>query len=215
MLSNIGLIGDVHAEAERLEAALEFMQQAGVQRILCVGDIADGSGDVNRCCQLLEQAGVAVVRGNHDRWLMQGIMRDLPAATRSDEINEKSKSFIKSLPSTQTFETVSGKLLLCHGLGDNDMQRLTPDDYGYALQFKDELHRLIEKREFRFVIGGHTHRRMVRHFDHLTVINPGTLYDAQSPCIALADFSTMQVRFHNFTGNTIESTSERVSLEAQ
>jgi len=26
--------------------------------------------------------------------------------------------------------TSSGRLLLCHGLGENDMQRLTPDDYG-------------------------------------------------------------------------------------
>ncbi|NMF58754.1 hypothetical protein [Pseudanabaena yagii] len=37
----IGLIGDVHAEADYLEIALHFFQMAQVEKILCVGDIVD------------------------------------------------------------------------------------------------------------------------------------------------------------------------------
>jgi hypothetical protein len=42
------------------------------------------------------------------------------------------------------------------------MQRLTPDDYGYALEVKYELHDLVRASEFRFMIGGHTPSPMVR-----------------------------------------------------
>ncbi|RYZ76700.1 MAG: metallophosphoesterase [Proteobacteria bacterium] len=202
-LSYLGLIGDVHAEAERLEAALLFLRQMGVEHILCVGDIVDGPGDVDRCCELLDQARVAVVRGNHDRWLVDNQMRDLPEATQREALSDRSKTFIESLPTTRTFETVAGRLLLCHGLGDNDMQSITPQDYGYALEVKDELHELIQQRQFRFIVNGHTHRRMVRHFEHLTVINAGTLYHAHEPCIALVDFKSNTADFLEITGNVI------------
>jgi putative phosphoesterase len=211
-LKRIGIIGDVHAEAARLEAALLFLTTAQVERILCVGDIVDGPGSVDRCCELLQQTEVAVVRGNHDRWLVQDTMRNLPEATQLVDINEEFLTFIKSLLSTQAFETVAGRLLLCHGMGDNDMQRLTPDDYGYALEFKDELHALIRNREFKFVISGHTHRRMVRRFEHLTVINAGTLYDGHSPCIAIADFNAGYVQFYDFQGNVLASGGDPIKF---
>jgi len=212
LLKRVGIIGDVHAEAARLEAALHFLSAAQVESILCVGDIVDGPGSVDRCCELLHQAQVAVVRGNHDRWFVLNTMRDLPQATQLDDISETSRSFIQSLPGTLSFDTVAGRLLLCHGVGDNDMQRLTPDEYGYALEFKDELHALIRNREFAFMLGGHTHRRMVRRFDHMTVINAGTLYNGHSPCIAIADFDAGHVQFHDFRDEVPVNSGQSINL---
>ena len=42
MLQKIGLIGDVHAQAALLETALNYLQTASVDAILCTGDIANG-----------------------------------------------------------------------------------------------------------------------------------------------------------------------------
>jgi putative phosphoesterase len=209
-LKRVGIIGDVHAEATRLEAALHFLHTAQVERILCVGDIVDGPGSVDRCCELLQQAQVEVVRGNHDRWFVHNTMRDLPQATQWEDISDASRAYITSLPATKTFETVAGRLLLCHGMGDNDMQRLTPDDYGYALEFKDELHDLIRNRDFTFVVSGHTHRRMVRRFDHLTVINAGTLYNSHEPCITIANFEAGAVQFYDFQDKMLVSSGEPI-----
>ena len=210
--AEIGIIGDVHAEADYLEIALHFFQMAQVEAILCVGDIVDGRGNVDRCCQLLDQAEVVTVRGNHDRWFCEGVMRDSSEATQWSDISDTSHEFMRSLPSTQVIETIAGRLLLCHGLGENDMQRLTPDDYGYALQVIDELNTLINNREYRFVVNGHTHRRMVRQFEDLTVINAGTLYAAHEPCIAIANFRTNLVQFYNFQDKNLARSGEPVRL---
>jgi predicted phosphodiesterase len=87
------------------------------------------------------------------------------------------------------------RLLLCHGLGDDDMSRVTPDDFGYALESNDALQELLTTEQYRFVINGHTHRRMVRDFGGVTVINVGTLFRDHEPCFAVVDFERGQVEF--------------------
>jgi len=200
-LRRIGVIGDIHTESSRLEAALGFLQTAAVDRILAVGDIVTGSGDVNQCCALLRNFDVATVRGNHDRWFLTGMMWDLPEATSASDISATTYDFLRSLPQTRTFETVAGHLLLCHGLGENDMGRLLPDDTGYALEANEDLQRIIRSHEFAFVVHGHTHQRMVRTFGDVTVINAGTLSRQHEPCFLLADFGTGVVQFYDFHNN--------------
>ena len=41
----IGVIGDVHTEDKLLKLAVEFPKQKNVERIFCVGNIADASKD--------------------------------------------------------------------------------------------------------------------------------------------------------------------------
>ena len=77
-LRTVGIVGDIHCEAESLKTALRFLKEANVDLILAVGDIVDGKGDANECCRLLKEFGVATVRGNHERWFLRGEMRDLP-----------------------------------------------------------------------------------------------------------------------------------------
>lgn len=211
-LERIGIVGDVHAETIRLEIALHFLRKKQVECILCVGDIVDGRGNVDKCCELLQENDVLIVRGNHDRWFTEGTMRDLPEATQWEDVNETSKSFIRSLPLMEAHETVTGRLLLCHGLGTNDMQRLTPDDYGYALEVMEELHTLLRNREYQFVVNGHTHHRMIRQFAHLSIINAGTLYYAHEPCIAIADFRANQVQFYDFQEHDLVQSSEPIRI---
>jgi predicted phosphodiesterase len=86
-LALIGIIGDVHGEDVRLENALRFLE-AQTENVFCTGDVVDGAGDVNRCCALLQEHGVVTVRGNHDRWLLEGSMRDLKEATPVQELTE-------------------------------------------------------------------------------------------------------------------------------
>jgi predicted phosphodiesterase len=76
----LGLIGDVHQEDLNLAWGLSYLQDQRVDLVLCVGDIADGSGNLDTCCELLESHGVVTVRGNHDRWFLAQEMRELPEA---------------------------------------------------------------------------------------------------------------------------------------
>ena len=62
--------------------------------------------------------------------------------------------------------------MLCHGVGTDDEAWLLPDTRGYALQDIPTLRELMLDDDVRFMIGGHTHERMVRVFPGLTVTLP-------------------------------------------
>ena len=180
----IGIVGDVHAEDVALATALERFRAEKVDSILCVGDVADGVGDLERCVALLEDHGVLTVRGNHDRWLVTNRVRDLPYVHFLDRLSKRAVDFFQSLPPTRTIDTPAGKLLLCHGVGSDDMQRLGPDDDGYALTSNLELQTLLTQ-DFAVAIGGHTHERMDRTFGTLRFINAGTLLRTHDPCFGI------------------------------
>jgi hypothetical protein len=74
---------------------------------------------------------VATVRGNHDRWALSATMRDAPGALDVAHLNPDELTFLAALPTTPSYPTQSGALLLCHGLGPDDMCTLGPDDFGY------------------------------------------------------------------------------------
>lgn len=187
----LGLIGDIHAEDDILQQVLGELTAAGVDRILSVGDIADGPGSVDRCCTLLEQYRVEAVAGNHDRWLLSDRMRELVEATPRESVTPETLAYLGNLPSTRELDTKRGKALLCHGLGANDMAKVGKEDFGYALETNDELQALI-KSDFRFVLNGHTHDPGVLQFDDLTVIGAGTL-KIQHAVYLICDFEAQTV----------------------
>lgn len=83
------------------------------------------------------------------------------------------------------------------------MNRLTPDDFGYALECNEALQQLIADRRYRCVINGHTHRRMVRAFDSVTIINVGTLFRDHDPCVAIVNFESRFVDFFDIASSGI------------
>jgi predicted phosphodiesterase len=95
--------------------------------------------------------------------------------------------------------TAKGTALLCHGLGPNDMAKVGPDDFGYALATNDDLQNLVQNGYFRWVINGHSHRRMVRSFPGLTIINAGTLKPEHSPGFLEIDFDRELVLVFEFS----------------
>lgn len=189
----VGVLGDVHAEDGILATFLDALQAVGVSETLCVGDIVDGRGDLGRTVELLARYRVQCVRGNHDRWAVAGTLRDLEDAHRP---TGPVRAFLAGLPPIRQFQTPLGGLLLCHGVGPDDMAELTPDTDGYALQALDQLWALQAREDVAVMVGGHTHRAMVRRFPELVVVNAGTLRRAPGRpplCLAL-DLERARVR---------------------
>jgi len=176
-------IGDIHTEHELLERALALGREHGVDRVLSVGDIVDGPNDPLVCIAALQAAKADVVRGNHERWVTEGHPLE-PFDYPDDTLD-----WIAELPPTRDYVTPTGRLLLCHGVGENDMVRFSPDTDGYALENLDALWTIVHSG-YRWMICGHTHEAMVRTVGSLTVINAGTLVLLQNPCAVIADFAT-------------------------
>jgi predicted phosphodiesterase len=188
VIRRVGLIGDLHAEHLALSWVLEQFAALGVDSLLQVGDIADGPGDLNATCAVLREHRVQAVRGNHDRWLLNNQQRDVPDATPLSSVTAETLAFLSALPTLREYRSPRGNVLLCHGLGGNDLVGVKPDDEGYALSTNAELQALIANRRYRYVLNGHTHRAMLRTFGPLSVVNAGTLFRNYERCFTLIDF---------------------------
>jgi predicted phosphodiesterase len=197
-----GLIGDVHAEHERLNVAIAALTARKVDGLLCCGDLVDGHGNVDRVCSTLALHRVTTVRGNHDRWIRADELRTLPMAHRMTQLTPLTIEMLKTLPRTVMLDVPGGKLLLCHGVGENDMMRLGPDDGGYAISSNEDLLKVLFDASITVMVCGHTHRPMVRRFERgggklpLVVVNAGTLAREDGPGFALLDTAARRVEFH-------------------
>lgn len=196
-LARIGVLGDVHTHADRVEAALATFRDADVDRVVCCGDIVDGPGDLDRCIELLEEANALTVAGNHERWALEGTMRDLPDATRV--LSARTRRYLEALPRTARIETVRGDALVCHAVGEDDLFFLKEDTRGYSLQpVMPILQKLMLDPQLAYMVAAHSHQRMVRVFQGLVVVNAGTLHDDGPPGFIVADFAEGEVELYDF-----------------
>lgn len=211
-LRRIGVLGDIHCEDGRLETALRFFETGRLDLICSVGDIVDGPGDPERTIELLIDHDVACVRGNHERWLLKGEMRGLPDANTYFDLKMSSWEFVKRIPLRRKFDTVAGAMLLCHGLGEDDMAGVWPFDNTLTLHSNQALWKLVNSHEYEFVVNGHTHRRLVQKFDDLTLINAGTLFRKHDPCCLIVDFEACVAEYFNLPGEDKIVEAERIVL---
>ncbi len=199
-LRRFAAIGDLHGEDLRLEFVLAWLSGQGIDTLLSVGDLVDGAGSLDRCCALLTAHDALVVRGNHDRWLLEEPFAHEPGFLTRDTLR-----FLRALPMTRRLPTLRGDLMLCHGIGDNDLVRLHPQGQETSRAATDALDVLLADPALRLVVGGHTHRRMVRSFARpdgppLLFINPGTLHRGYPASFAVVDLERGQVEFHEVLG---------------
>lgn len=176
----IGMIGDIHAEHERLAIAITSVIAAGADRIVCTGDVVDGRGSADECVSILAGRDVVCVRGNHERWFLDG-------QTICTTVTDASRRWLAALPKTSVIDTSLGRLVVCHGVGLDDMALVVADA--------------------RVVVAGHTHMRDVRAVTALgrqmRWINPGALTDDRDPGWAMLDCDARTVTFWDIDGDVV------------
>lgn len=197
-LARFALIGDVHAEDQRLEAAIAIAKREHVEAMLCVGDVCDGHGDLDRTIELLARERVIVVRGNHDRWFLTNELRTLRPVQLEIEHPAAREAARHWLPYLEV-STIRGPLLLCHAVGDDDMAVLKAHTGTDELRWTKAWARLRDAGRFAFVAAGHTHEPMVRVLDGITVLNPGTLKRDDQPVTAIVDLREGTMTLHDLS----------------
>ena len=198
-MERIGIIGDVHAEHRRLETALNMLEKKNVDLLLCTGDLADGRGDLDACCSMLRDAGALVVAGNHDRWFLEEKVRHVADAHYRQHASASTVQFMESLPRTRSVDTGLGKLILCHGVLDDDLAKIWPGSENSGCRRSSELDSLLLQQSApRFFINGHMHFRTVVDFKRTQMINAGTL-KGQYAGFCMLDFTALTLSSFNFT----------------
>jgi predicted phosphodiesterase len=208
----LGLIGDVHGQATRLEEALDFLlaeKDAGrIDAILCTGDVPgkQRAGDTNRCAALLRSANIDIICGNHDFWAIENVSDPLLCFLDETQLSRETIAYFQTFPRTRTYETPRGKALLCHGTGTDFMSGIFPWSTESlpsetveaaiveALRAKDIYDNYV------FHIAGHTHRRLFRTVGTMTLVNPGSLLgDKEPPGFAILDTRANTITWHDLS----------------
>ena len=174
-LRRLGIIGDVHADDVPLAHALQQLEAMQLDAILCTGDVVDGPGSADHCAALLQAHQVITVAGNHERWLFTGRARHHPEADQLAALAPETLSFLGNLPTCVEFETVSGRLLLSHGIGLDDMAQVWPGSERLGPQKSLALDEILASQRYRYLVHGHIHYRLILEFERMTLVNPGAL----------------------------------------
>ncbi len=129
-----GILGDVHANASALEAALQGLADADVDLALSVGDVVGYGAAPAACISLLREHGVSVVLGNHDQATAQdgALLGFNPAAAAAiawtrTQLSRADRAWLGELPLVLSFDHAQ----LAHG------SVIEPADFPYVFASED------------------------------------------------------------------------------
>lgn len=166
----LGIIADVHANADALTAILA--DERSVDWWVCAGDAVGYYDRPNETCELLRRLDAPMVRGNHDAYVTGRLPPDAQRAaayrtewTRS-VLHRDHLRWLSALPIEQTFELDGTKLRLRHASPWDEETYLYPDS-----ALLDEID--LEEREV--LVVAHTHRPLDVVRGRGRVVNPGSV----------------------------------------
>jgi len=182
-VTDVAVITDIHGNLPALRAALQRIDELGVKRIYCGGDLVGYGPHPNEVCALVQQRGIPTIYGNYD----YAIGRDLDDCgcayiTRHDRdlgqqsvawtlahTDQASKDFMRELPFDLRFPVGDVGVHLVHG---------SPRKVNEYL-FEDKPARLYERlaatEADAVLVFGHTHKPWVHDFGGVRFVNCGSV----------------------------------------
>jgi len=216
----IALISDLHANELALRAVLDDIARVGVDRIVCLGDVATLGPRPNAILEILRTLDCPCIMGNHDAFLIDPELihsyTELPIIVDAvdwcrRQLSTEELDFVRTFrPHLEIALDAQSTLLLFHGSPRSHMEDLL------ATTPADALDRALDGRRATVMAGGHTHVQMLRQHRGLLLVNPGSVgipfkeYVAGGPPTLLphAEYATVEA-----TGGNVGVTLRRVALD--
>lgn len=194
----IGLISDVHAAPEPVAEALSIFKKAGVQKILCAGDIAGYNQQLEATIKLLVESHCQTIKGNHDLQYLDH---------HEDELNNFSSEFLKQLPDSYA-TTIEGKsVYMVHAQPPDACQggiKLL-DKHGLIMPEKiAQWTQTLQTFAYDVLIVGHTHQVYAQWIGDTLVVNPGS--STFNHCCMILRLPQMTVQMFALQGQAIATT---------
>lgn len=176
----VAALYDIHGNLPALEAVLDDVRHAGVDRIIVGGDIGPGPmpHDTLACLMGLDMS-VAFIQGNCEVAMlaeMAGTESKVPEQFRdivrfsAEQLRPEYEQTLASWPKTvRVWVDRLGDVLFCHATPRNEDEiftRLTPDE---------PLVPIFDGLEAALVVCGHTHMQFDRIIGRTRVVNAGSV----------------------------------------
>ncbi len=148
-----GILGDIHANLEALEAVLEEMDRQGVEKHISVGDLVGYGANPCEVIKRIRDLGTVVVAGNHDFAAVDKLNIDFfntyareSALWTRRTLSEDDKNYIKSL---KLVEQVTNFTVVHSTL-------YSPELFEY-IQTSYDAHLAFEQQQSPLAFMGHSH----------------------------------------------------------
>ncbi|UCE91280.1 MAG: metallophosphoesterase family protein [Methanobacteriota archaeon] len=204
----IAIVSDVHSNIHALEVVLERIEGYAPDAVLCLGDVVGYSAHPNECCRRVRSTVDSSILGNHDRAALTRDVRFMnpyaaaAALWTADRLDEESKSFISSLPTSLRFDDDEGCVVSGFHGSDTD-----PDEYVYEEMVDGDI---LVRCAADAVFLGHTHVPYRRAFETGVVGNPGSVGQPRDGD-PRASFATFDTRSRDFDVERVEYDTESAS----
>lgn len=182
MKVRIGLISDVHATPDPVRQALEIFRGAGVDAILCAGDIAGYGTELAETVTLLQESGCLAILGNHDLWWLDDADSDAAGPVAD---------YLRFLPLVRELLSAGLRLTVVHASPPASlMHGIRLLDEGGALLPAQQAFWSERLRDLAcdVLVVGHTHQVFAQRLGPVLVINPGsTLFNHTCAILTLPE----------------------------
>ena len=183
MSERVAVITDIHANLPALQAALARIDDLGIDRIYCGGDLVGYGPHPDAVCALIAEREIPTIHGNYDH----AIARDLEdcgcayITPRDRELGQRSvdwtlantsaeaKAFMRELPFDLRFSVGSTAVHLVHGSPRKVNEYLFEDKPASLYE------RLAATESADVLVFGHTHKPWVRSHGGVLFVNCGAV----------------------------------------
>ena len=164
----IGLISDVHATPEPVAEALSIFAKAGVDQVLCAGDIAGYMDQLEQTIRLLVEADCQTIMGNHDLLYLDH---------HEDEPDNKAIAYLKQLPASYQTIVEDNSLYMVHAQppdGCHGGIKLLNKEAEVQADKLEQWSNKLQTFSYDVLVVGHTHQVFAEFMGGTLVINPGS-----------------------------------------
>ena len=182
-MSAAAVITDIHANLPALEAALERIEQLGIERIYCGGDLVGYGPHPNEVCALIEARGIPTIYGNYDYAIGRDLEdcgcayvdpHDRELGQRSVDwtlvkTNRPSKDFMRGLSFDLRFELGDQRVRLVHGSPRKVNEYLFEDKPARTFE------RIASDADCDVLVFGHTHQPWIHEYGGVLFVNCGSV----------------------------------------
>lgn len=167
----IGLISDIHGDADHLQQALKLLQRADVDQLLCTGDLVHGEPYGEAVITTLRQQNIACTLGNHDEETAEEQKHPARLGVEtSSEFSAESIAYLSTLSQSLRFTFEGKTLLLTHATPWSN------NIHAFSYSSLSLFRRMIAEGDADCIVIGHTHEPMKAQIDGVWIFNPGSVY---------------------------------------
>lgn len=174
-MDSIAIISDIHGNITALEAVLADIQQRGITRIFCLGDIVGKGPSSDVALDLVKEHCERIVMGNWDDLMTQG--SSYAAIKWHQQVMGKSRlDYLGTLPFSIEF-MMSGKYIrLFHASPRSLYERVQPwDDYDTRISLFESSELCEEPKQADVAGYGDIHNAYLQNLEGKTLFNVGSV----------------------------------------